>query len=80
MEAFPDVGGSPEEGSWWLAVAAAGTDKSLRSEIEPGFAALERNGWQVTQALHRIWAGERDAVALTRDIDDDKSANWFIEC
>ena len=73
LDAFPDVCGSPEEKSWRLALAAAATDKSLRSEIDPGLAALEKNGWQLTQPLHRIWAGERDAMALTGGIDDEKS-------
>jgi hypothetical protein len=30
---------------------------------------LEKNGWKLDNAVHRIWAGERDVVALTAGLD-----------
>jgi hypothetical protein len=35
---------------------------------------LEENGWQITSAVQRIWAGERDAQALTVGIDTNSAA------
>ena len=51
-------------------IAAAVKDEGLRAEIEPILAELEQKGWRLTEAVHRIWAGERDAEALTAGLDD----------
>ena len=47
-------------------IAAAVNDEGLRAQIEPVPANLEQNGWRLTEAAHRIWAGERDADAHKR--------------
>ena len=47
------------------AVAAAAPDETLRSEIEPVLAELQESGRMLQDAAHRIWAGKRDAEALT---------------
>jgi hypothetical protein len=55
-------------------IAAAVNDEGQRGEIEPVLAKLAENGWQLTQAVHRIWAGERDGDALTAGLDEQESA------
>ena len=55
-------------------IAAAASDESLRGEIEPVLASLEEKGWRLTDAVQRIWAGERDAAALTEELDAQDSA------
>lgn len=35
---------------------------------------LEENGWQLTRAAQAIWSGQRDAAALTADIDPNSAA------
>jgi len=55
-------------------IAAAASDKSLRGEIEPVLASLEEQGWMLTDAVRRVWAGERDAAALTEGLDEQDSA------
>jgi hypothetical protein len=57
-----------------LSIAAAVNDESQRTEIKPGFADLERKGWHLTEPVHRIWAGERDAQALTAGLDQQDTA------
>ena len=51
------------------AVAAAAPDETLRSEIEPVLAELQESGRMLQDAAHRIWAGKRDAAALTAGQD-----------
>ena len=55
-------------------IAAAVDDEGLRGELGPVLADLEENGWMVREAAHRIWAGDRDADALTAGLDDQDSA------
>ena len=55
-------------------IAAAVNDEGLRAQIEPVLADLEQKGWRLTEAAHRIWAGERDAKALTAGLDEQDSA------
>jgi len=55
-------------------IAAAVKDEGLRAQIEPVLANLEQNGWRLTEAAHRIWAGERDAEALTAGLDTQDTA------
>ncbi len=45
--------------------------KSLRGEIEPVLARLD---WMLADAVRRVWAGERDAAALTEGLDEQDSA------
>jgi hypothetical protein len=55
-------------------IADAAADESLRGEIEPLLARLEENGWMLSDPVRRIWAGERDAAALTEGLDEQDSA------
>jgi len=55
-------------------IAAAVNDEGLRAQIEPVLAAWEQKGWRLTEAVHRIWAGERDAEALTAGLDTQDTA------
>ena len=54
-------------------IAAAASDESSRGKIEPLLVRLEENGWMLSDAAHRIWAGERDAAALTEGIDGNSA-------
>ena len=54
--------------------AAVVMDEGLRSQIEPVLANLEQHGWRLTEAVHRIWAGERDLEGLTAGLDEQDSA------
>jgi hypothetical protein len=55
-------------------IAAAAKDEGLRAPIEPVLAAWEQKGWRLTDAAHRIWAGERDTEALTAGLDTQDTA------
>ena len=35
---------------------------------------LESKGWQISAAVQRIWAGERDTAALTDGLDSQDAA------
>ena len=52
-----------------VAVAKGHPDTSLREKIEADLASMEEHGWQLTDPVQRIWAGQRDAEKLTEDID-----------
>ncbi len=54
-------------------IAAAASDKSLRGEIEHVLANLVEEGWMLTDAVRRVWAGERDAATLTAGIDGNSA-------
>ncbi len=54
-------------------IAAAVNDEGLRAEIEPQLAQGEEKGRRLTEAVHRIWAGEREAEALTAGIDGNSA-------
>ena len=54
-------------------IAAAVNDEGLRAQIEPELADLKQMGWRLTKAVHRIWAGEQDAEALTAGIDQNSA-------
>jgi hypothetical protein len=56
------------------ALASAGKDETRRGELEPVLAEGEAEGWRLTDPVHRIWAGERDAEALTAGLDAQDSA------
>lgn len=50
-------------------VAAATLDPARdRSTIERALADMEKSGWNLRQAIHRLWQGERDREALTTDL------------
>jgi hypothetical protein len=55
-------------------IAAAVSDESLRTEIDPELADGEQNGWRLAEPVHRIWAGERDTEALTAGLDEQDTA------
>jgi hypothetical protein len=55
-------------------LAAAVNDESLRPQIEPVLAKLEEKGWHLTEPVRRIWAGERDAEALTAGLDEQDTS------
>ena len=54
--------------------AAARGDEQRRAEVEEVLPKLEGNGWRIAGAVRRIWAGERDAGALTEGLDEQDSA------
>src|SRR5207245_553644 len=43
-------------------------DTSQRSEIEELLPQLKTNGWEIADATHRIWAGERDSSLLVEGL------------
>jgi hypothetical protein len=47
------------------AIAVAAFDEVGRPQIEEVLATLTGQGWRIAAAVQRIWAGERDAAALT---------------
>ena len=49
-------------------------DEEPRPQAEAALAEMEKNGWHLTGAVHRIWAGERDGDALTAGLDEQDSA------
>ena len=53
--------------------AVARGDDGPREQIEAMLPQLEQNGWQLTDAVHRLWAGERDPEALTAGIDPNSA-------
>ena len=42
----------------------------LRRQVEAALEQHEQKGWHLRGAAQRIWSGERDAAALTADLDD----------
>ncbi len=49
-------------------------DSTKQSEIEVMLDDLEAKGWHLKEAVQHIWAGERHATALTRDLDKQDTA------
>jgi tetratricopeptide (TPR) repeat protein/CHAT domain-containing protein len=49
--------------------AAALGNTEARAAVEAVLPQLEANGWHITAALQRLWAGERDWHALAEDLD-----------
>jgi tetratricopeptide (TPR) repeat protein len=45
-----------------------------RAEIEELLVTLEENGWKISDATKRIWAGERDSTTLESGLDSQDSA------
>jgi hypothetical protein len=54
--------------------AVAGGDDGPRSSVEQALAQLEQRGFVLTNAVQRIWQGERDVDALTAGLDAVDSA------
>jgi len=54
--------------------AVARGDQGKREEIEALLPKLEEKGWRIAEAARRIWAGERDPVALAAGLDEQDSA------
>lgn len=55
-------------------IVAAASDARQREALAPVLADLEEKGWMVRQSVQRLWAGERDAAALTAGLDAQDSA------
>jgi tetratricopeptide (TPR) repeat protein len=58
-------------------IAAAVSEHGRRANLETELAELEKSGWRLAEAAHRIWAGERDAEALIGGLDR-KSAQLVL--
>ena len=41
----------------------------MRKNVEEALPVGEENGWHISQAVQRIWAGERDWPTLVEDMD-----------
>ncbi len=54
--------------------AIANGDTTRRAEIEYLLPQLDNNGWHISAAVQRIWAGERDRAALTSGLDSNSAA------
>jgi hypothetical protein len=50
--------------------AVARGDPGPRAQIKEVLPKLEENGWRLSAPVQRIWAGERDAAALTAGLDE----------
>ena len=55
-------------------IAAAVNDEEIRAQVEAVVADLEQKGWRLSEAVHRAWAGERDAESLTARLDEQDTA------
>jgi hypothetical protein len=54
--------------------AIAQGDTSDKLAVEEALAQMEQQGFHLRDAAARIWAGERDAAALTAGLDEIDSA------
>src|SRR5688572_2115095 len=54
--------------------AVARGNELYRPDIEAMFPFLEEHGWRITEAVRRIWAGERDWFSLMYGLDIQDSA------
>jgi hypothetical protein len=54
-------------------LAAAVDDPDQQAALAETLADLAAKGWQLTAPVHRLWAGERDAAALTAGIDGNSA-------
>ncbi|MCL4251296.1 MAG: tetratricopeptide repeat protein [Anaerolineae bacterium] len=50
------------------AAAACAGNADARAQVEGRFEGFAKGNWQIAEPIRRIWAGERDAEALTEDI------------
>jgi hypothetical protein len=51
------------------AAAVAKGEEQYRAEIEAMLPKLEESGWELSTAVHQIWAGERDLARLMEGLD-----------
>src|SRR6266566_3342443 len=49
--------------------AAAKGDSQVQVKVEAALPQLEEQGWHITDAVRRIWAGERDWHAMADGLD-----------
>jgi tetratricopeptide (TPR) repeat protein len=54
-------------------VAAARGIHTAKAALDQAFPMLTQKGWQLTEPIHRIWAGERDAGKLTAGLNESES-------
>jgi Tetratricopeptide repeat len=54
-------------------VAASKGDTQARANVEAALPDAEKNGWRITDATQRIWAGERDWHSLVEGIDSNSA-------
>jgi tetratricopeptide (TPR) repeat protein len=57
-------------GKLFLAIASALNDLQVRAQVEKLLPGAEANGWHISEATHRIWAGERDWQTLVENLDN----------
>ncbi len=55
------------------AIAKGKGDDNRKAQIEEGLSRLEKKGWHLSDAVRRIWNGERDPDALASDLDIDSA-------
>lgn len=55
------------------AFAAARDNQEVRAQVEKGLPQMEENGWHISEALQRIWTGERDWHALAEGLDNTEA-------
>jgi len=61
-------------GSYLAAFAAAQDSQEVRAQVEESLLEGEKNGWHISEVLHRIWAGERDWHTLVEGLGSNKEA------
>ena len=42
----------------------------MHAAVEEALPQFEQDGWRITDPIRRIWAGERNEIALTAKLDD----------
>jgi hypothetical protein len=60
-------------GSLIPALARAQDDLELRVQLKEELAEAEANGWHLTAAMQRLWAGQRDWLALAEGLDNQEA-------
>jgi hypothetical protein len=63
-----------QHGALIAAIAAAAQgDAQARAAVEAALPQLEANGWGITDATRRIWAGEREWGALVEELSGQEA-------
>ncbi len=60
-------------GSLLPAFATAKDNLEALAQVEEILPDLEAQGWHLTQALYRVWAGEKDWQKLSEELDDQEA-------
>ena len=55
-------------GALFPAIASALDDQEVQAQLEEHLAQMEAKGWHISEAIHRIWAGERDWHILVENL------------